>query len=222
MESIKLCIFDLDGTLAETRASIARPVNMVLRRYQLPDQPVEAFSYFAGDGIRNALKRALIASGDAEASHLEEGLPFCKQWLDEDPMYLVEPYEHITEALQVLKDHSIKIAVFSNKPHNSAIHVVETLFGKGFFDHIQGQIDGVPIKPDPAGGFEILKAFGFDQSSCLYFGDTCTDMMTGHNMGLTTVGVTWGFRPRSELEEYHADFIIDDPNEIPKLPGIDD
>ena len=44
MKSIKLCIFDLDGTLAETRASIARPVNMVLRRYQLPDQPVEAFS----------------------------------------------------------------------------------------------------------------------------------------------------------------------------------
>ena len=132
MESIKLCIFDLDGTLAETRASIARPVNMVLRRYQLPDQPVEAFSYFAGDGIKNALKRALIASGDAEASHLEEGLPFCKQWLDEDPMYLVEPYEHITEALQVLKDHGIKIAVFSNKPHNSAIYVVETLFGKGF------------------------------------------------------------------------------------------
>ena len=45
--------------------------------------------------------------------------------------------------------------------------------------------------------------------------------MTGHNMGLTTVGVTWGFRPRSELEEYDADIIIDDPNEIPKLLGID-
>ena len=221
MNQIKLCIFDLDGTLAETRASIARPVNMVLRKYDLPDQPVKAFSYFVGDGIRNALKRALIASGDVEASHLDEGLPFCKQWLEEDPMYQVEPYEHIREALQVLKDHDIRIAVFTNKPHNSAINVVETLFGKGFFDYIQGQVDGVPIKPDPAGAFEILKKFGFDKSSCLYFGDTCTDMMTGHNIGLTTVGVTWGFRPRSELEEYHADIIIDDPDEIPQVVGID-
>lgn len=221
MESIRLCIFDLDGTLAETRASIARPVNMTLRRYGLPDQPVEAFSYFVGDGLKNALKRALIAAGDIEASHLEEGLPLCGQWLDEDPMYLVKPYEHIREALQVLKDHGIKIAVFSNKPHNSAIQVVETLFGEGFFDHIQGQKDELPIKPDPAGAYEILDKFGFDQGSCLYFGDTCTDMMTGHNAGFKTVGVTWGFRPRSELEEYHADIIIDDPNEIPQLLGID-
>ncbi len=214
---IKVCIFDLDGTLARTQESIARPVNMTLRHYGLPEQPVEAFNYFAGDGIKNALKRALKAAGDTDASHLEEGLPMCRRWMQEDPCYHVEPYRNIPEALEALKKAGIRIAVFSNKPHLSAVSVVETIFGKGVFDHIQGQTERIPIKPDPAGVFEILDKFGAARDECLYFGDTDTDMLTGHNAGVTTVGVTWGFRPRSELEEYKADIIITDAAEIPGL-----
>ena len=214
---IKVCIFDLDGTLARTQESIARPVNMTLRHYGLPEQPVEAFNYFAGDGIKNALKRALKAAGDTDASHLEEGLPMCRRWMQEDPCYHVEPYRNIPEALEALKKAGIRIAVFSNKPHLSAVSVVETIFGKGVFDHIQGQTERIPIKPDPAGVFEILDKFGVARDECLYFGDTDTDMLTGHNAGVTTVGVTWGFRPRSELEEYKADIIITDAAEIPGL-----
>ncbi len=214
---IKLCIFDLDGTLAKTQESIARPVNMTLAHYGLPEQPVEAFNYFAGDGIKNALKRALIAAGDTEASHLEEGLPMCRAWMQEDPCYHVVPYDHMVWALEELKRMGIKIAVFSNKPHISAISVVETIFGKGFFDHIQGQTDLIPIKPDPSGVYEILGIFGADKEECLYFGDTNTDMLTAHNAGVTSVGVTWGFRPRTELEEYGADILIDSAKEIPGL-----
>jgi len=218
---IKICIFDLDGTLAATQESIARPVNMTLALYGLPAQPVEAFNYFAGDGIKNALKRALIAAGDTDASHLEEGLPKCRAWMQEDPAYHVVPYEHMVWALEELKKSGIKIAVFSNKPDASAKGVVETIFGKGCFDHIQGQTDLIPIKPDSTGVFEILGKFGAEKSECLYFGDTNTDMMTAHNAGVTAVGVTWGFRPRAELEEYGADILIDSAAEIPGLAGID-
>lgn len=214
---IKICIFDLDGTLARTQESIARPVNMTLEHYGLPPQPVEAFNYFAGDGIKNALRRALIASGDTNATHLEEGLPMCRDWMEEDPCFHVEPYDHIVWALDELKNSGVTIAVLSNKPHVSAINVVETIFGKGVFDCIQGQTDRIPIKPDPTGVFEILERFGALKEECLYFGDTNTDMMTGRNAGVTTVGVTWGFRPRSELEQYGADIIIDSAEEIPEL-----
>lgn len=217
---IKICIFDLDGTLARTQESIARPVNMTLEYFGLPAQPVEAFNYYAGDGIKNALKRALADAGDTEASHLDEGLPMCRAWMQEDPSYHVEPYEYMVWALEELKKGGVKIAVFSNKPHESAISVVETIFGKGLFDHIQGQTDLIPIKPDPTGVFEILERFGADKSECLYFGDTNTDMLTAHNAGVTAVGVTWGFRPRAELEEYGADIIIDSAKDIPGLAGI--
>lgn len=214
---IKACIFDLDGTLTRTQESIARPINMTLKYYGLPEQPVEDYNYFAGDGIKNALERALKAAGDTEAAHLEEGLPMCRKWMNEDPLYHVEPYPHVIESLHALKDKGIKIAVFSNKPHESAVNVVETIFGKGLFDHVQGQTDRIPIKPDPAGVYEIFKEFGVKKEECLYFGDTNTDMMTGHNAGLYTVGVTWGFRPRAELEEYKADCIIDSAADIPGL-----
>ena len=219
---IKVCIFDLDGTLAATQESIARPVNMTLALYGLPAQPVEAFNYFAGDGIKNALKRALIAAGDASASHLEEGLPFCRARMKEDPAYHVEPYDHIVWALEELKRMGVKTAVFSNKPHESAVGVVETVFGRDCFDHIQGQVDNIPIKPDPTGVYEILDIFGAEKNECLYFGDTNTDMQTGKNAGVTTVGVTWGFRPRSELEESGADIIIDSAAEIPALVKKED
>lgn len=217
---IKICIFDLDGTLAATQESIARPVNMTLAHYGLAEQPVEAFNYFAGDGIKNALKRALIASGDTTASHLEEGLPMCRAWMQENPAYHVVPYDHMVWALEELKRNGVKIAVFSNKPHESAIGVVETIFGKGLFDHIQGQTDLIPIKPDPTGVYEILDLFGTEKDECLYFGDTNTDMLTARNAGVTAVGVTWGFRPRSELEEYGADIIIDSAEDIPGLAGL--
>ena len=211
---IKICIFDLDGTLAATQESIARPVNMTLAVYDLPAQPVEAFNYFAGDGIKNALKRALIAAGDTSASYLEEGLPLCRAWMQEDPAYHVVPYDHMVWALEELKRNGVKIAVFSNKPHESAIGVVETVFGKGLFDHIQGQTDLIPIKPDPAGVFEILEKFGVEKDECLYFGDTNTDMLTAHNAGVTAVGVTWGFRPKEELVKHGAKVLLDKPMDL--------
>lgn len=211
---IRGCIFDLDGTLTRTQESIARPINMTLEHYGLPAQPVEAFNYFAGDGIDNALRRALAAAGDPEGVHFEEGITLCRKWMNEDPLYHVQPYEYVLESLAELKRRGLLLAVFSNKPHESAINVVETIFGKGQFNHIQGQTDRIPIKPDPTGVYEILKKFDLQKEEALYFGDTNTDMMTGKNSGLYTVGVTWGFRPEEELRKYHADRIIHTPKDI--------
>ncbi len=214
---IRACIFDLDGTLIRTQESIARPINMTLARYGLPSQPVEAFNYFAGDGIDNALRRALVAAGDTEMKYYEEGILLTRKWMSEDPLYHVEPYEYVEESLTKLMAMGIRLAVLTNKPHESALKVVHTIFGEELFDHVQGQKEGIPIKPNPTGVYEILKAFGVEKSECLYFGDTNTDMKTGRSAGLYTVGVSWGFRPRTELEEYHADVILDSPRDIVTL-----
>ena len=214
---VKLCVFDLDGTLAQTLESIARPVNMILEKYGLPARPVEAFKYYAGDGLKMALTRALYDAGDTEGVHVEEGLPLCRRWLEGDPYYHVIPYEYIPESLQALKEKGMKLAVFSNKPHASAQKVVASLFGEDVFDYVQGASERIPIKPDPTGLLEILNRFGAEPGECLYFGDTNTDMLTAHAAGVTAVGVSWGFRGRGELQEYGADIIIDDARQIPDL-----
>lgn len=215
--NLKACIFDLDGTLTRTQESIARPVNMTLEHYGLPAMPVKNFNYYAGDGIDIALKRALKDAGDPDLKYFDEGIVMCRKWYQEDPLYHVVPYDHVTDSIKKLKELGLKIAVFSNKPHLNAIKVVETIFGKGIFDHIQGQADRIPIKPDPTGVFEILRIFGLEKDQVLYFGDTNTDMLTAHNAGVRAVGVCWGFRPRTELEQYGADILLDDPAQIAQL-----
>ena len=101
----------------------------------------------------------------------------------------------------------------SNKPHLQTIDVIETLFGADCFDVIQGQQDGIPIKPDPSGVFEIMKKLNVTADEILYLGDTATDMKTGKGAGAYTLGVLWGFRERRELEDANADAIISHPLE---------
>lgn len=211
---IKACIFDLDGTLADTVESIARVGNLVLEHFGYQARPVREYNYYAGDGADMALKRALIAAGDTKAVHLQEGIPLFRKWFDENPLYHVKPFEGMTDVLEELRKMDIKTAVFSNKPHTAAIHVVESVFGKDCFGMIQGQTDTIPRKPAPDGALYIASTFGVTPNECLYFGDTNTDMDTGLAAGMYTVGVTWGFRPREELMEHHAMCIIDDPWEI--------
>lgn len=131
-------------------------------------------------------------------------------------MYQVKPYPEILQLLETLKESGIRIAVLSNKPHAETVSIVETVFGNGYFDFIQGQKEGVAIKPSPEGVFYILNLFGITAKEVLYLGDTSTDMKTGKNSGAFTIGALWGFRDRRELCENHADAVIETPLELLK------
>lgn len=213
----KACIFDLDGTLADTVVSIAYNGNRALAALGLKTHPIEQYQYFAGDGSDELVRRCLRASGDEKLEHYEEMKKIYGAFFQKDCLYQVKPFDGMIPALKHIKQEGIKIAVLSNKPHESAIKVVETLFGKGFFDHIQGQQEGIPRKPSPIGALHTAEIFSVKPEECLYFGDTNTDMQTGKSAGMKTVGVTWGFRKRQELEQNHADLLIDYPEQIVQL-----
>lgn len=129
-------------------------------------------------------------------------------------MYQVRPYEGIPELLAALKAQKVKLAVLSNKPHAETVNVIETLYGKGYFDVIEGQKEGMAIKPSPDGVFRILGRLELTAADILYLGDTATDMKTGKSAGAFTVGALWGFRQREELETGGADAIIEYPLEL--------
>lgn len=213
----KAAIFDLDGTIADTLESIAYSTNVTLESLGLMKRPVEEYNYYAGDGADVLVMRALKAACEneeqakelyprARAKYKEVFVDYC--------MYKVKPFDGMVELLEGLKAMGIKVGVLSNKPHDRTVDVVNELFGKGYFDLVCGQKEGIPKKPDPSGAKVMLKEFGVEAAECLYVGDTNVDMQTGKNTGMYTVGVLWGFRDREELENNNADAIIAHPLEL--------
>lgn len=217
MNRYKAAIFDLDGTLADTVKSIAVSCNKVLTACGLRERPVEEYNYYAGDGVNELIKRALHAAGDKECIHYDKALALYKVIFEEYCTYQVKAYDNMKETLEYMKDKGIRIAVLTNKPHDRGITVVESLYGKGFFDDILGQQEGIPRKPDPKGALILASRFNVKPSECIYVGDTNVDMQTGNGAGMCTVGVLWGFRGRKELEENHAQIIIGRPEELKDL-----
>lgn len=209
----KCCIFDLDGTLLNTVKALQKATNLTMERFGLGPLSEEQIQSIVGDGYKMQMERALKLCGDKDLAHYEEALPAYLEIFGKHCMYQVAPYDGILQLLQAMKERRIKTAVFSNKPHVQTVENIIGIFGSGTFDLVRGQKEGVPKKPDPAGIYLIMKELGVTSEECLYFGDTGTDMQTGKNAGLDTVGVLWGFRKKEELEAFSPKYLIETPQE---------
>ncbi len=210
----KAVIFDLDGTLSDTIASIKYCGDRALGAFGFGPFTQEQYKYFVGDGAANLIRRALAAGGDEELVHFQEVFSLYRKIFRENCMYEVKPYDGIPELIRELKERGLLIAVLSNKPHAETVNVIETLFGRDCFDEIRGQQENTAIKPSPEGVFRISQQLGLKQEEILYLGDTATDMRTGRNAGVLTLGALWGFRDSAELLEGGADALVTHPLEV--------
>ena len=213
---IKACIFDLDGTLADTLESMAYVANEIMQKYGLKTLPTDNFRYYSGEGADMLMQRALKEAGDKELIHYEEGRRLYREMFAADPMYKVVPYEGMPETLKELKKRGIRLAVCSNKPHPAAVKVIAQLYGDDF-DMVLGQSDAIRRKPAPDGPLMIAGKFGVRPEECMYVGDTSTDMKTGKAAGMFTVGALWGFRDREELNANGADLVAEHPTDLVKI-----
>lgn len=210
----KCCIFDLDGTLIDSIKAISYTANLTLEKYGYPAISDDLYKIFVGEGAKKLIEKALLHSGDSELTHLEDGFTTYLKYFEIHCMHEVKPYDGIIDMLKELKDRGVKLAVLSNKPHERTLDNIKGVFGEDYFSLVSGEKEGIRRKPDPAGAILTADILGFSPSECLYLGDTSTDMETGISAGMDTVGVTWGFRERSELESYSPKYVIDSPMEI--------
>ncbi|MEF9939484.1 MAG: HAD family hydrolase [Clostridium sp.] len=215
----RLCLFDLDGTLLNTIHALTFTTNETLKAFGLSTIVPEQTKHMVGDGYKKQMERALIACGDEKLTHYEEALPLYIKNFERYCMREVVAYDGIPHLLDYLKKSGLKIAVYSNKPHHQAVENIETIFGKGYFDCVRGEQPGTPKKPAPDGAWLICRELGIEPKDCLYLGDTNTDMKTGMAAGMDTVGVTWGFREREELMEFHPRYIADRPDQVETIIG---
>ena len=210
----KCVIFDLDGTILDTITTITYYVNKTLTAEGIEPVDEESCKYFAGNGARALIERALKYRDITDEAEISRILDIYKKNYDAEPLYLTKPFPGIKELLSRLRRAGYKLAVVSNKPDTASRPVVEHFFGNAL-DVVTGAIDGVPVKPDPTLAARVLDSLGISASDSVFVGDTYVDMETGKNLGSgKVIGVLWGFRKRDELESAGASAVVSDCEEL--------
>lgn len=208
----KAAIFDMDGTLVNTLADLADSVNEMLAHYNFPRRTVEEVRIFVGNGARKLMERSLPAEKSADADFVTEALAYYNGCYERHLTNKTAPYDGIVELLKTLNAQKIPIGICTNKQHFAAVELAEKIFAQVHF----GKIIGDAGKPNPAAALDMAKNFGVTPAEVAYFGDTAVDIKTAVNAGFLPIGVTWGFRPESELRDSGAKVIVHKPSEILK------
>lgn len=211
-----LIIFDLDGTLLNTIGDLAEAANVMLEKRNLPQHTYEEYCTFVGNGIMRLVERALpeeLRTAESVAAAREDFLSYYIDHID----CKTKPYEGIVQLLNDLQAEGVSLAVASNKFQAGTRKLIQRFFPEIGWVAVYGQRPDVPLKPDPAVVEEILSEVKIPRERVLYVGDSGVDIETAHRAGIKAVGVTWGFRSRSELEAAGADRIVDCAEEILSL-----
>ncbi len=217
--TIKLVVFDLDGTLIDSRLDLVHSVNAALRHIGRPELPDEVIASYVGDGAPILIQRALGGEAVSEAV-VRKGLEFFLSYYRAHKLDHTTVYPGIADALSAIQSSGNgvprKMAVLTNKPVIPSRAIVEALGLAPFFAQVYGGNSFVTKKPDPEGARKLLEESGVRPEQAAIIGDSHVDIQTGRNAGLWTIGVTYGFAPHT-LEDEPADLEVDAPHELAKI-----
>jgi len=214
--SIKFVVFDLDGTLIDSRLDLVHSVNAALRHIGRPELPDDVIASYVGDGAPILIQRALGGEATDEAL-IRKGLQFFLSYYREHKLDHTTVYEGIEDALARIQQSSNgaprKMAVLTNKPVNPSRAIVEALGLGQFFTQVYGGNSFATKKPDAEGVRKLLEENDAQPDRTAIVGDSHVDVRTGRNAGLWTVGVTYGFAPHT-LGDEPPDVLVDNAREL--------
>jgi phosphoglycolate phosphatase len=220
--TIRLVIFDLDGTLIDSRLDLVHSVNASLRHIGRPELPDDVIASYVGDGAPVLIQRAL--GGDAvHETVVRKGLEFFLSYYREHKLDHTTVYAGIRESLTAIQSpnrgtpvDNRKLAVLTNKPVGPSRAIVDALGLGPFFIQVYGGNSFASKKPDPEGARKLLEEGGVRAEETAIVGDSHVDVETGRNTGLWTVGVSYGFAPHT-LETCPQDVLVDSPGELAEI-----
>lgn len=208
---IDLLIFDLDGTLIESKWDIATAVNLTLTDLRLPTRSQEEIFSFVGDGVKRLLRRAVGEENDAryeEALRVFRG-HYLAHCLDRTRFY--------PGIEKILVHFSGKHkAVATNKALEYTTKILEGL-GAHHFAYVVGGDDGFGLKPDPGMIVKVLEVLGVSKDRTVLVGDSTNDITGGHNAGIRVCAVGYGMGNRGKMAVCQPDWFIEQPEELMEL-----
>jgi phosphoglycolate phosphatase len=212
----RLIIFDLDGTLLNTIGDLAVGCDHMLTLRGLPTHTYEQYCSFVGNGILRLVERALPEELRTEEYVKAARKDFVEYYIDHIDLKTI-PYDGMTELVEELRQSGAKLAVASNKFQAGTEKLIRKFFPEVEWVEICGNREGVPLKPDTALVDLILDKAGVERKNCYMVGDSAVDILTAQNAGIHSIGVSWGFRSREELEQAGAEQIADTVEELKSM-----
>lgn len=214
LDRIKLVLFDLDGTLIDSEHDLAASVNAMLVHYGRKELPMEVIGTYIGDGAPMLIRRALGDPADRE--FLQEALNYFLQHYREHKLDTTRAYNGIEQALKQIAQANGRprqLAVLTNKPVRASRDILAGLGLLARFFQVYGGNSFETKKPDPLGANALMREAGADAEETVMVGDSQVDILTARNAGLWSIGVTYGFAPRT-LEQVAPDVLVDSPAEL--------
>lgn len=215
---IRLLIFDLDGTLIDSREDLANSANHTRVAMGLSPLDHETIFSFVGDGARMLIQRLLDHSGDDAV--VDHGLNIFLHYYRAHLLDHTVLYPGVREGLEALSLPSDgakrTLVVLTNKPVRFSRLILEGLGVSDFFRFIYGGNSFEQKKPDPMGVHTILEETGIPGSTALMVGDSDVDVLTGRNAAVATCGVTYGLGSEKMMQT-PPDLYIDDLRELAAL-----
>ncbi len=202
-------LFDLDGTLLNSLEDLTDSVNYTLAHYGCPPRTLEEISTFLGNGALHLIQKSL--PGKDTDPDAKEALAFYQTYYRAHSNIKTGPYDGILPALAELSQ-KYPLAIVTNKPHGAAVPLCKAQFGDIY---TLGEEPGCPRKPAADMIYKAMTAIGVDK--CVYVGDTEVDILTAKNAGQPCLTATWGFRTREQLLAAGAEYLCDNPLDMPKM-----
>ena len=210
MNAFTHVVFDLDGTLVDTKDDLADAVNVTLRALGLPPQDRPTLWSYVGHGARVLLERAL---GAEHAHLLEPAVAIFMPWYRAHLLDRSALYPGLVPVLESLAAEETVFSVLTNKPEDMSRAIVHGLGLAARFPRIVGGDSLGTKKPDPSGLLRLVEDAAVPAARTLMVGDSAIDVTTGRNAGVATCGVLWGFSGPS-VRDSAADVLIAVPEEL--------
>ncbi|MFQ5988981.1 MAG: HAD family hydrolase [Candidatus Methylomirabilales bacterium] len=208
---VELLIFDLDGTLADTRADLMAAVNNALQRLELPALSMEQVCQYVGNGVHTLLSRAL---GPEHRDVIGDGVAFFREYYGVHLLDQTRLYPGVRETLEHFQGK--RKAIVTNKPLDFTLRILGGLKIDSYFELVLGGDSTVERKPHPEPARKVLNAIGVESRLAAVVGDSPSDIEMAKQAGIFSIAVTYGLRPVAVLQAAGPDLLLDDLRELQK------